>query len=138
ALIDDLMEARRGLVHGDFSPKNLLSWPGGLVLVDHETCHLGEPAFDVGFFFSHLFLKALRFPGMLPLIEAARQGYGEGEAFRRGLPHLGACLLARIDGTSPVDYLEEEGQKEAAREMGRALLAGGPWESLPVFPRIRP
>ena len=31
-------------------------------LVDYETAHMGDPAFDLGFFLSHLFLKALVHP----------------------------------------------------------------------------
>jgi hypothetical protein len=38
--------------------------------------------------------------------------------------HLGVCLLARIDGTSPIDYLPEEASREAVRRVGRWLL----WE----------
>ena len=33
---------------------------GGLTVVDFETTHLGDPAFDLGSFASHLLLKALR------------------------------------------------------------------------------
>src|SRR5258707_863245 len=58
-LIDDLLAAREALCHGDYSPKNLLVHAAGLTLVDYETGHLGEPAMDLGFFFSHLLLKAL-------------------------------------------------------------------------------
>jgi len=59
-IIDGMLAAREALCHGDFSPKNLLVHAGGLTLVDYETGHLGEPAMDVGFFFSHLLLKAIR------------------------------------------------------------------------------
>jgi 5-methylthioribose kinase len=45
-------------VHGDFSPKNLLIYGNSLMLIDFEVGHYGDPAFDLGFFLSHLTLKA--------------------------------------------------------------------------------
>jgi hypothetical protein len=46
--------------------------------------------------------------------------------------HLGVCLLARIDGASPVDYLPEEPKRDAARRLGRGLLLERPasWDEL--------
>jgi 5-methylthioribose kinase len=44
------------------------------------------------------------------------------ELLRRGVGHLAVCLLARIDGTSPVDYLPLEPEREAVRRLGRSLL----------------
>jgi len=126
-LIEAMETASLALCHGDFSPKNLLVSPG-LTLVDHETCHLGEPAMDVGFFCSHLLLKAVRTPaladGYLGLIREALAGYGDEGVITRALPHLGVCVLARVDGTSPVDYLPGAWQKDAARAVGRIILGG--------------
>src|SRR5262249_24165712 len=50
ALIASLAAHPCSLVHADFSPKNLLVCPDGLLLVDFETGHYGDPAFDLGFF----------------------------------------------------------------------------------------
>jgi hypothetical protein len=47
------------------------------------------------------------------------------ELERRGVQHLGVCLLARIDGTSPVEYLPEEPKREAVRRLGRSILQWG-------------
>jgi 5-methylthioribose kinase len=134
-LIDDVMNAREALCHGDFSPKNLLVHDAGLTLVDYETGHLGEPAMDVGFFFSHLLLKLIRSGGdsrLADVVRAAWRGY-EAEVqytspdcvLGRGLRHLGVCVLARIDGTSPVDYLNGPA-RDAARRLGRWLLTDRP------------
>jgi len=41
------------VVHGDFSPKNILVRNHGLVLLDHEVIHWGDPAFDLGFSLTH-------------------------------------------------------------------------------------
>jgi 5-methylthioribose kinase len=145
-LVDDLMTAREALCHGDFSPKNLLVHDDGLTLVDYETAHLGEPAMDLGFFFSHLLLKAVRSPGdtrFAPLIRAAWQGYAAevqytsaDRALERGLRHLGVCVLARIDGTSPVDYLSEPA-REQGRRLGRWLLTGRPGGLDDVLERLK-
>jgi 5-methylthioribose kinase len=155
-LVEGMLTRADALCHGDFSPKNLLvqgregeapAEPCGslvrgeddanLTLVDHETAHLGDPAMDVGFFFSHLVLKAMRSPTRWAewneLIHAALQGYGDeapslADLDRRSLAHLAVCLLARVDGTSPVDYLPDERTRNAVRWLGRLLLL----ESRPV------
>ena len=57
------------LVHGDFSPKNLLVWRGpqsDVMLIDCEVGHFGDPAFDLGFMLSHLTLKAVYFKAQNP------------------------------------------------------------------------
>jgi hypothetical protein len=44
-------------------------------------------------------------------------------------------VLARIDGTSPVDYLTEEQERESARALGRHVLLKLPntWEEVLAF-----
>ncbi len=142
-LIDGLMSSREALCHGDYSPKNILTHEHGFTLVDYETAHQGDPAMDLGFFLSHLLLKAARRPAerrrFFDLTRAFWRGYG-GEATlvplaameRRAVGHCGLCLLARIDGTSPVDYLPDEGRREAVRRLGRALLLERPatWQDV--------
>ena len=56
----DRPAAERTLVLGDFSPKNILVHSEGLILLDFECAHAGDAAFDLGFFLSHLLLKAIR------------------------------------------------------------------------------
>lgn len=132
-LIDDLVTNAWCLTHGDFSPKNLLLHADGFTLVDYETAHLGEPSFDVGFFLSHLFLKALVHPEawdhFAPLLTGFWRGYQDAFPFKpfeyligNGIAHLGACLLARVDGTSPAPYLTDERKKESARRIGKRIL----------------
>src|SRR5689334_18119183 len=63
ALAAETRATRLALVHGDFSPKNILVYQGQLVLLDHEVIHFGDPAFDVGFSLTHLLAKAEHRPG---------------------------------------------------------------------------
>jgi hypothetical protein len=132
-----MRSAREALCHGDFSPKNLLAHASGFTLVDYETAHFGDPAMDLGFFLSHLLLKAVKRAGererYFELTRAFWRGYASQIRYTdvsrlvgRGVPHLGACLLVRIDGTSPVDYLPEEPKREAVRRLGRRLLLKRP------------
>jgi 5-methylthioribose kinase len=142
-LIDQLLALQEGLCHGDYSPKNILTHARGFTLVDYETGHLGDPTMDLGFFLSHLLLKAVkqhrRRADYFELTRPFWRGYAAGVRFRplaelqaRGIGHLGVCLLARIDGTSPVDYLPEEPRREAVRRVGRRLLLEQPgqWEDV--------
>jgi 5-methylthioribose kinase len=132
-LVEQLLSVKEALCHGDYSPKNILTHSQGFTLVDYETAHLGDPTMDLGFFLSHLVLKALkRAPERgryFDLTRAFWHGYAAEVSFRplaeleeRGTGHFAACLLARIDGTSPVDYLPEEPKREAARWIGRRVL----------------
>jgi aminoglycoside phosphotransferase (APT) family kinase protein len=121
------------LCHGDFSPKNLLWHANGFTLVDYETAHLGDPAFDLGFFLSHLFLKVIVHPELWDRFEllfaAFWRGYEDSFSYQpfdfligNGIAHLGACLLARVDGTSPAPYLTDPKKKETARRLAKRIL----------------
>jgi 5-methylthioribose kinase len=92
---------------------------------------------DLGFFLSHLLLKAARRPAQrddyFGLTRTFWDGYRSEAKFaptteweKRGIAHCGLCLLARIDGTSPVEYLPEEAKREAVRRLGRAFLLERP------------
>src|SRR5262249_52388868 len=59
-IIDRMLSLKEALCHGDYSPKNLLTHDRGFTLVDYETAHFGDPTMDLGFFLSHLFLKAIK------------------------------------------------------------------------------
>jgi 5-methylthioribose kinase len=133
-LAAELLSRREALCHGDYSPKNILTHAGGFTLVDYETAHFGDPTMDIGFFLSHLMLKAVKRSGererYFELTRAFWRGYREETAFApaaeleaRGIGHFAVCLLARVDGTSPVDYLPEEDKRQAVRALGRRVLA---------------
>lgn len=136
-LIQQLLTRQQALCHGDFSPKNILTHADGFTLVDYETAHLGDPTMDIGFFLSHLILKAVKLAELraqfVALIDAFWSGYFQEADFSphdelqaRGIQHLAVCLLARIDGTSPVDYLSEAPERAAVRSLGRRILLEKP------------
>jgi 5-methylthioribose kinase len=136
-VIDDTRRHRLTLVHGDYSPKNVLVDDGHLVLLDHEVVHFGDPAFDVGFALTHLLSKAHHLAHLREAFgEAAVRFWGSysialgSGPWRAGLERrsarLGlACLLARVAGRSPLDYLtdvERRRQRAVSVElMGRDL-----------------
>lgn len=140
-LIQSLADHRSALVHGDFSPKNLLVYDGGLMLVDFEVGHFGDPAFDLGFFLTHLVLKSIwsgavwqkywqltdRFWSEYTLVLRSRiSEQAFAELFQRAIANLAGCLLARVDGKSPVEYLESDSLKNRVRRVGRDLLLRPP------------
>jgi 5-methylthioribose kinase len=148
ALIDsmDLPTHERTLVLGDFSPKNILVHSGGLILLDFECAHAGDPAFDLGFFLTHLLLKTVRAQYLNPesspryaalaglfwtaYLEARRlDSLAAAALARRSILHTAACVLSRVDGKSPVEYLDTAGQA-VARSFARAALQSAPetWE----------
>lgn len=128
-----LEATRRCLVHGDFSPKNLLIGVDRFVVIDCEVAWFGDPAFDVAFLLNHLALKALHLPekraDCIRLCEVAWQTYRNTlgseraadvqAAVTRLLPML---MLARVDGKSPVEYLTES-EKRRVREFAHAHIA---------------
>lgn len=138
---DRLAGHRECLVHGDFSPKNLLVSGDRLVMLDCETACIGDPAFDAAFLLNHLFLKGLYHSGRaaaraaLPALrgaaEAFQAAYAQEQPARaeavlaRAARLLPMLLLARVDGKSPVEYLGEE-EREFVRQFARPWLPSPP------------
>jgi len=133
-LIDYLETDRSTLVHGDFSPKNVLVSDAGEVLIlDAETATWGPAGFDPGYLLAHLLLKYQR-SHERSLLGAARRFWS---TYR---DQVGSCfptldtgtwrtltgmLLARIDGKSPVEYLTPE-QQDQLRDTAVHLLDQAP------------
>lgn len=132
-LMANSWNVQTALVHGDYSPKNMLVRDGNIYLIDFEVIHWGDPAFDAAFLLNHLFLKAFHNPEFAaPYFSAVREFWkalgtelpgGVSRGFEvLTIRHLGALMLARIDGKSPVEYIREEQTKELVRRVAKQLL----------------
>lgn len=153
-MIASMDSNRLCVVHADFSPKNVLVAGKQIILVDYETGHYGDPAFDLGFFLSHLLLKSVlhraRWLEFHDLTRAFWNTYragieplGTDPAFRldlltkRTASHLAGCMWARIDGTSKVDYLPAREDQELVREYCRELFLRPPGDCEEILERLR-
>ena len=132
-LVETTRTTKRVLVHGDFSPKNILIGPDSPVIVDAECAWYGDPAFDLAFVLNHLLLKGAWRPQWrnryLECFAALTHAYfihTHWEAAvglnARTAALLPGLLLGRIDGKSPVEYLTETTDKDRVRTLARALL----------------
>jgi aminoglycoside phosphotransferase (APT) family kinase protein len=137
ALVERTAQARLALVHGDVSPKNILVGPSGPVFLDAECAWYGDPAFDLAFCLNHLLLKGAWVPeaqaGYLACFDTLARAYLAGVHWEsadaleaRAASLLPGLLLARVDGKSPVEYLQDEAQKSRVRQVARALLLSCP------------
>ncbi|HEV2423873.1 MAG TPA: aminoglycoside phosphotransferase family protein [Terriglobia bacterium] len=147
-LVADTRARRVTLVHGDYSPKNILIHDGRLVLLDYEVAHFGDPAFDLGFSLSHFCSKAHHLPDRRSDFAYAAGLYwgtycatledsGDtpagvpwlGDLEPRAVRHTLGCLLARVAGRSPLEYL---GAGEQARQRAAVIsLMADPPTSVP-------
>jgi 5-methylthioribose kinase len=132
SLVRETLACRITLVHGDYSPKNILIQEDRLVLLDHEVIHFGDPAFDLGFSLTHFLSKAHHMPALRCEFAAAAGEYWRTYLEALGTPewapalesravrHTLACLLARVVGRSPLEYLdprERQRQRDAVLSM---------------------
>jgi aminoglycoside phosphotransferase (APT) family kinase protein len=144
AQILDVLDAtaltKMALVHGDVSPKNILvsRSDGHPVLLDAECAWYGDPAFDGAFCLNHLLLKSVHMPALAETLlgQAGQFAATWTSHFPPNLrPALEArtaallpCLmLARVDGKSPVEYLDEE-SRQRVRDIAMPLIRNPPGE----------
>lgn len=125
--------ARIALMHGDISPKNILTGPDGPVFLDAECACYGDPAFDLAFCLTHLLLKsvwkpqwrdayAASFAAMRAAYLAGVDWEGRAAIDARTADLIAALLLARVDGKSPADYLVTAADKAFVRDTARDFL----------------
>ncbi len=122
AMADALYENANVLVHGDVSPKNILIRNGAPILLDAECATMGDASFDPAFCLNHLILKAIHVStlrtDLLAAVGAFWDAYAahisweDAAALEERVTHLmPALMLARVDGKSPVEYLDEVERK---------------------------
>jgi len=144
SLIETTLSRQYCLVHGDWSPKNFLVSDQGLMAIDFEVAHFGDPSFDAAFMLNHLLLKSFFRPEFGNQYAAAARCFWNtldtytrpvaGDWFESGtLQHLGGLLLARIDGKSPAEYITDVDLKQRIRAYARALITNPPATVAEVF-----
>ena len=138
AEVDRIASTRRCLVHGDYSPKNMLLAKDRLVILDCEVAWYGDPVFDVAFLLNHFLLKSVhaleRRQDCLQLVPAFTEIYRielgperAANVFAHVPRLLLMLMLARVDGKSPVEYLREnESKKNLIRNFTRKRIAAPP------------
>lgn len=127
-----LRHERTCLVHGDYAMKNMLvGGASGPWVLDFEVAHLGNPLFDLGFFLSFVVLSAIRWEPLAGELRVLEERFTSAycDALRPGaapdrndiVAHTACLILARTDGKSPAQFLDER-SRERARAIGRAML----------------
>ena len=125
------------LVHGDVSPKNILVGPAGPIIIDAECAWYGDPAFDLAFCLNHLLLKCLAVPtatdGFLECFGTMAAAYlscvnweSASQLEGRVAALLPALALARVDGKSPVEYIQAVAEKEFVRRVAKPMIENPP------------
>ena len=130
-LIDELESDHSTIVHGDFSPKNIMVTPDNQVYVlDFEVMHVGNPIFDLAFLVSHLLCKFFRAESDLEALQLRviadkfLSEYEASHSIGSNLPlHTALIALARVEGKSPVDYLNESAQRKLQKFTKYILLS---------------
>lgn len=130
SLINECLDRRFSLVHGDFSPKNLLISSTAMMVIDWEVVHWGDPSFDAAFLTNHLLLKAFHRPDDWRLYRQAASAFWQALLTEEqpdwlqpaAMRHLGCLLLARIDGKSPAEYIHAETDRQRVRNAAIDLI----------------
>ena len=129
-LILEILGMKNYLVHGDFSPKNILVYERRVTVIDFEVAHAGNPIFDLAFLISHLLCKSFYSEAetahqISECADLFLESY-EKSGIKAGATlgwHVAALALARVDGKSPVHYLDALRQAALREHTFRLLLS---------------
>jgi phosphotransferase family enzyme len=122
-LHDRLPQEPPTFTHGDFKSEHVWCGPGGLTLLDFDSCHRGDPALDIGKFLAHLQLWHVlnAQAGLEPAQERFLAGYAGGIPERRlaRARLYEAVELIKITGRR-VPLFDPEWVSRTERLIGRA------------------
>lgn len=131
-LITEISTMKITLVHGDFSPKNIMiTGADKPIVLDFEVMHTGNPVFDLGFVSAHLLCKFLRTEDSTQraLLRKTAIAFINSYAQSCNIPvstslphHVAVIALARVEGVSPVHYLDEAA-KARVQSVTKAAIA---------------
>jgi 5-methylthioribose kinase len=118
-LINELEGDKTTIVHGDFSPKNIMvGMDDQVYILDFEVTHVGNPVFDLAFLLAHLLCKKFRTDEPLEekLLGASAERFINAYEVIRPIDsslslHTALIALARVEGKSPVNYLDSSKQR---------------------------
>jgi hypothetical protein len=132
-VISMLMDEKIALIHGDYSPKNILVMGDRIFILDMEVAHFGNPGFDTAFFANHFVLKAVKHKwwneAYLTMLRYMMGLYFNKVSCadpalleRTTIRILGFLFLARVDGKSPAEYITDEADKALIRRMALKII----------------
>ncbi len=131
-LITEITTIKITLVHGDFSPKNIMiTGTDKPIVLDFEVMHTGNPVFDLGFVSAHLLCKYLRTEdsSQKSLLRETAIAFINSYDQTCNIPvanslphHVAVIALARVEGVSPVNYLDESA-KARVQSVTKAAIA---------------
>ena len=134
-LIDEITTIKTTLVHGDFSPKNILATSDhSPIVLDFEVAHTGNPVFDLAFVSAHLLCKVIRADNPSERTDLITTANNFLAAYRQTsrlsvaeslAHHVALIALARVEGVSPVNYLDQSAQDRLVALTKSALLDSG-------------
>ena len=136
-LISELEGDKTTIVHGDFSPKNIMvGMDEQVYILDFEVTHVGNPVFDLAFLLAHLLCKLFRTSEPLDekmLIASAQRfiaSYQQIRSISESISlHTALIALARVEGKSPVNYLDKA-QQDKLVTYTKAILSAG--KAIPI------
>jgi 5-methylthioribose kinase len=142
-LIKELEGDKTTIVHGDFSPKNIMvGMDDQVYILDFEVTHVGNPVFDLAFLLAHLLCKKFRTDEPLEnkLLGAAAERFVSAYEGIRPIAsslclHTALIALARVEGKSPVNYLDSSKQSALVSYTKDILGKGDEISILELFQR---
>jgi 5-methylthioribose kinase len=132
SLIAETLDRQYSIVHGDWSPKNLLvASTGEVTAIDFEVVHYGDPSFDIAFLMNHLLLKTVHLGrdyrwAAGSFFESVASSIGEPWLEPAVVKHLGGLMLARVDGKSPAEYIRTDEARQRVRELAMGIVLDQP------------
>ena len=122
------------VIHGDFTPKNILVSKTEQIILDAEVANYGDPVFDIISLINHLIIKLIYVKKNKKLfINALKKSFNDYFSnvtwedkqiiVKRSLSLIPLMILARIDGKSPAEYLTQKKNKNTLRKIALELIA---------------
>lgn len=128
-----LIKNNHTVIHGDFTPKNILCSKNKQIILDAEVANYGDPAFDIVSLINHLIIKLIYVnKNKKEFVYALQKSFNiyfsnvtwedKELIIKRSLSLIPLMILARIDGKSPVEYLKLSKDKNKLRRIALELI----------------